>query len=152
MDLAIRHTDGLLGLDEYRTLHESNVYFANEFGIIKDSKILLHDNDFTIDIREVAYMRLIKKEKNGYLAVMLLTLALTMMICFSRYHILLLPVLTVIAMIVAAFALAKRDTYTFQIVMCRAEQKMIRIPKKQVKACKIFIVQYAHFRVLNPVL
>lgn len=150
MDLLITPYDGLLGLTEYKTVNESAVYFENEFGIIKDKKVIFHEQDIMIESKEIAYMRLFTQRQKSRSAAALIFMAIAGIIVFSWLHMLLITGLTAVCLIVAALMLRNRENYYIQIVLCKTQQRFIPIRKKQIAACSAFITQYAHYRLLNP--
>jgi len=148
MELPITQYKGLLA--EFKAANEGAVYFENDFGILKEKKIILHEQDVIYGIKEIAYMRLFTSQRKDNTLSVLSLFAIGVVAVFGWFHIYILPMLFAAALIGTALLLKKRQNYFLQIVFCRTQQKFIPIKKSQIAECNVFITQFAHYRLLNP--
>ena len=158
MELQKIYHNGIISLIEFKGLNQRGVYFKNEIGMIKDKKIILYDQDMKQDLKqdvmfedkEVAYMRMVTVQKKSHLIIALILVATFCLIIFTEFHSLFVPFLVPIFLISVWIILRMRKKYFLQIVLCRAQQKFIRIKKNQITNCKEFVTKYGHYRVSNP--
>ena len=133
-------------------MEKSTIYFENNFGKIYGDCICIGATQQVVPINELAFLRLNIKIDKTYnrIALMIMVVAFIYMF-YCQHNYILLSFLMGVTMLSFLIAITfKKEVFYVQAILCRIEQIVIRINKKEQVEVNEFVRKLSIYRQQNP--
>ena len=151
MELTLtKSKSSIHGLLEYKSAEKSVVYFENSIGIIKEEKIMLHEWDDAVPIRQIASIKLQSYQVSYFTprtAGLLLTLCIVSIIMAP--HQWTIPIIYGFLATGSFLFFYRRKKYFIQIIRHYANQIILDAKKNQLKDIEQFIAKFNNWKRFN---
>jgi hypothetical protein len=133
-------------------MEKNIIYFENNFGKIYGDTICIRVENQILEIKEVAFLRIrsqIDKTYNG-IAFMISVIAFINMFYFQKNFMFFSILMGITVMSFFLFIMFKKEVFFVQVILCRIEQVVIKINKKQQGEVDEFVRKLSIYRQQNP--
>lgn len=142
----------LFNKKEQSLMEKSTIYFENNFGKIYGDCICIGEGNQILEIKEVAFLRIrsqVDKTYNG-IALMISVIAFINVFYFQNNFMLLSLLMGITVLNFFIFIMFKKEVFFVQVILCRIEQIVIKINKKQQGEVDEFVRKLSIYRHQNP--